>query len=101
MVLGQTGLHSTGPDWCTVSLSLLAGCSSDSSEDSTYSLRSSASLPPEPVNREVQHLRGLRQEPVSSQASEFILFTCVIINVLFLLTMRINHQPDCVQMRGV
>ena len=36
-------------------------CLSDSSEDSTYSLRSSASLPPGPVNHVVQHLRGFRQ----------------------------------------
>ena len=43
---------------CTILLILLAGCLSDSSEDSTHSLRSSASLPPGPVNRAGQHLRG-------------------------------------------
>ena len=48
---------------CTVSLSLLAGCSSDSSKASTDPLGSHASLPPEPVNHADQHLRGLKQEP--------------------------------------
>ena len=48
-----------------VHLVYFAGCSSDSSEDSTYLLRSSASLPPRPVNHAVQDLRGFSEEPGS------------------------------------
>ena len=67
------------PGWsCTVILSLLVCCSSDSSKDSTYLLGSHASLPPEPVNHADQNLRGLKQEPGVSQALHFILFTCVV-----------------------
>ena len=55
---------------CTVSLSLFAG-RIDSSEASTDLLRSHASLPPEPVNRAVQYLRGFMQ------------FTCYVPLVIF------------------
>ena len=55
------GTHMIGEVYCMVCLAYFAGGSSDSSEDSTYSLRSSASLPPRPVNHAVQHFRGLRQ----------------------------------------
>ena len=67
---------------CTVSLSLFAGCSSDYSEDSTYLRRSNASLPPEPVNRAGQYLRGLKQEPTCTLNLDLIQFTCVI-NVMY------------------
>ena len=40
-------------------------------------LGSSASLPPEPMNRADQHLRGLKQEPGVSQTLDFMHFTCI------------------------
>ena len=70
---------------CTVSLSLLAGCSSNSSKDSTYSLRSSVSLPSEPVNHAVQHLRELQaltshtKTPVLFRATTFKTFRKIFI----------------------
>ena len=47
-----------------VSLSLLVGCPSESHEGFAYSLRSHASLPPQPLNRAVQYLRRLSQDPL-------------------------------------
>ena len=43
---------------CMVFLVCLQAVRSEVSETSTYSLRTHASLPPEPVNRAVLHLRG-------------------------------------------
>ena len=75
-----------------VSLSLLAGCSSDSSEDSTYSLREQCNSTTEPVNRADQHLRGLKQEPGVSQAIVFMQSTCVCnMCQLFINANKINN----------
>ena len=63
---------------CTVFLVYLQVTQSEVSEPSTDSQRSHASLPPEPVNRSVQHLRGFRLTPGISPAIEFIEFTSFI-----------------------
>ena len=48
---------------CPVSLSLFAGHRSNSLEGFPYSLRSHASLPPQSLNRAIQYLRRLSQDP--------------------------------------
>ena len=48
---------------------------SEVSEPSIDSQRSHTSLPPEPVNHAVQHLRGFRLTPDISLALEFFEFT--------------------------
>ena len=50
-----------------VSLSLFAGHQSESREGLPYLLRSHASLPPQPLNRAVQYLRRLSQDPPVSR----------------------------------
>ena len=73
-----------------VCLVYFAGCWSNSSEDSMYSLMSSASLPSRPVNCAVQHFTGFSQEPGSlspplsvSQAIDFTVITSLMCNLLF------------------
>ena len=68
---------------------------SDYSEASTYSLRSSASLPGQPVNHAVQHLREFNQNPGVSQAIDFNEFSSVISLMCLLLITRIKMLLDC------
>ena len=63
---------------CTVSLHLFAGHWSKSREGFPYSLRSHASLPPQPLNRAIQYLRRLSQDPPSQSNLSFMEFTCCI-----------------------
>ena len=58
--------------------SVFAGWS-EVGEPSTDLQRSHASLPPEPVNCAVQHLRGLRLTPGISPAIEFFEFAYVLL----------------------
>ena len=61
-------------------------------EPSTHSQRSRASLPPEPVNYAVQHLRGFSQIPGVSPIIDFSDFTSYFINVLIVSSNRINRD---------
>ena len=58
-----------------------AGSTSYYKEASTNSLRSNASLPSQPVNRAVLHLRGLSQNPGVSLIVEFSDLTLYFMSV--------------------
>ena len=82
-----------------VCLAYFAGGLSDSSRDSTHSLRSSASLPPTPVNHAGQHLRGSDNEfrqPSQTQVSEHSPYTSIP-NLLHIRINTLEYIPSLVK----